>query len=92
MLSGRDTLLQIERTLRGVRDESDRLGRELKSTADELARNRQQQAAATKQLAQLRLTEIERGELFESLDSADRRAQQAISAVSYTHLTLPTKA
>ena len=79
MLSGRDTLLQIERTLRGVRDESDRLGRELKATADELARNRQHQAAATKQLAQLRLTEIERGELFESLDSADRRAQQAIS-------------
>jgi len=88
MLSGRDTLLQIERTLRGVRDESDRLGRELKSTADELARNRQQQAAATKQLAELRLSEIERGELFESLDSADRRAQQAIAERDKAYVAL----
>jgi len=78
MLSGRDTLLQIERTLRSVRDESDRLGREVKSTASQLASNRQQQAHAIRQLAQLRLSEIERGELFESLDSADRLAQQAI--------------
>lgn len=79
MLSGRDTLLQIERTLRSVRDESDRFGREVKSTAEQLARNRQQQAGAIRQLAQLRLSEIERGDLFDSLDSADRRAQQAIN-------------
>lgn len=79
MLSGRDTLLQIERTLRGVRDESDRLGREVKTTAEQLARNRQQQANAIRQLAQLRLSELERGELFDSLDTADRRAQQAIN-------------
>ena len=91
MLSGRDTLLQIERTLRSVRDESDRLGREVKSTAEQLSRNRQQQSAATKQLAQLRLSELERGELFSSLDSADQRAQQAISERSQAYDSLEAK-
>ena len=91
MLSGRDTLLQIERTLRSVRDESDRLGREVKSTAEQLSRNRQQQSATTKQLAQLRLSELERGELFSSLDSADQRAQQAISERSQAYDSLEAK-
>ena len=78
MLSGRDTLLQIERTLRSVRDESDRLGRELQSTAHALSANRQQQSATIRALAEMRMSELERGELFDTLDSADRRAQAAI--------------
>ena len=91
MLSGRDTLLQLERTLRSVRDESDRLGREVKSTADQLARGRARQTATIRQLAELRLNELERGELFETLDSADRQAQQAISDRDRAYAALEEK-
>jgi len=90
-LSGRETLLQIERTLRQVRDESDRLGREVKSSAEELTRNRQQQAAAIKDLAKLRLTEIERGELFDSIESADRQAKAAIAERDQAYADLEEK-
>ncbi|MEM7218142.1 MAG: hypothetical protein AAF515_07235 [Pseudomonadota bacterium] len=80
MATGREILSNLERTLRGVREEAGRIGGEVKVVADSLSRNRARQAQATRELAKLRLDEIAQGDLLDNLDSAERQALAALEA------------
>lgn len=78
MRSGRDTLKTIEQALTQLRAASQSMAVELQTSTNQLTRNRAEQTATIRQLAQMRLDEIESGELSRTLDAADRAAQDAL--------------
>ena len=91
MWAGTSVLQSINQTLAAVRNESLRLDSQLASLTESLATNQRQKLAIVNQIAAIRLSEIERGELDQSLNNADRQVLETLEPVSYTHLTLPTK-
>lgn len=78
MRSGRDILRAIEQALTELRQTGQSMAQELQSSANRLTHNRAEQSNVVRQLAQLRLDEIESGELSRALDAADRAAQEAL--------------
>ena len=78
MQSGRETLQSLDNAIRSVRNEIDRVDSDLTRASQALAQNRQRQTQATRQLAGIRLTEIERGEIERFIDSAERQVQEIL--------------
>lgn len=89
MLSGRDTLNELNSTVRTARRELERLERELQATSETVATNRRQQAQALKRMAMTRLDAMRQGDIIQRLDSADYKVgeilderQDAIAALN----------
>lgn len=79
VLSGRETLGHLSSTLATARRELERLDRELQSTSDAVAQNRQRQARALKRLAAMRLDAIRQGEVVKRIDSADYEVETILT-------------
>ncbi|MBT8445900.1 MAG: hypothetical protein KJO38_02050 [Gammaproteobacteria bacterium] len=71
MLTGRDTLSHLNRTVQSAREELERLDRELQTTTDAANDNRAQRSQALRQLAAMRLDALREGEIISRLDAAD---------------------
>lgn len=74
MISGIQALKQLDQGLGSVKQDIDRIDRELTRVSDQLHNNRLQQSQAIKEIAKVRLDALHSGELIDSLNSADRRA------------------
>jgi DNA repair exonuclease SbcCD ATPase subunit len=79
MLSGHDMLATIERMLDDTRRELTNVDTRLEHASGELARVRQAELGVLSVLARLRLREIERGELVETLDETGRRVAEILA-------------
>lgn len=80
MWTGRQTLSQIEAAIAKLhRDESDVDGA-LASAAAEAERLRKERGEAFRELARVKLAEIEAGRLVRNLDAAERRAAQILES------------
>ena len=75
MLSGRDTLKRMDKTLRRARRDLERLDAELGGTSRAITENRLAQARAIDRMAGIRLDAVRRGELVDQLESATREAE-----------------
>ena len=75
MLSGRDTLKRMDKTLRRARQDLERLDTELGGTSRAVTENRLAQARAIDRMAGIRLDAVRRGEVIEHLESATREAE-----------------
>ena len=78
MWAGTSVLQSINQTLATVRNESLRLDSQLASLTESLATNQRQKLAIVNQIAAIRLSEIERGELDQSLNNADRQVLETL--------------
>jgi len=74
MWAGTSALQSINQTLATVRNESLRLDSQLSNLTESLAENQRQKLAIINKIAQIRLSEIEQGELQQSLNTADKQA------------------
>ena len=74
MLSGLQTLQQLDRGLTSVRRDVNRIDNELNRLGEALQANRHAQAQALKGLAEIRLDELSRATFTGELEAADRRA------------------
>jgi len=79
MRSGRDTLRSIEQALTELRGAAQSMAAELRASSERLTHNRAQQTVVIRNLAMLRLDELENGELSRTLDTADRSAQATLA-------------
>lgn len=93
MLSGAQTLGTLDRGLQGVRKEIDRVDADLSRIGTALTTNKHLQNRTANRLAAIRLDEITRGALSDSLDAADQQArqlftqrEQALNALEHTIL------
>jgi hypothetical protein len=73
MSSGSEILALIDRMLQGARVATDALAQQLQRTSSDLGAIRQSRLAALGRLARLRLRDIERGEILQSLGDTDKR-------------------
>lgn len=80
MISGIQALQQLDQGLGTVRQDIDRIDHELNHVSEKLHANRRQQANILKQMAEVRLDALQRGELIGSLDAADQRAMALLDA------------
>src|SRR5262245_37181152 len=74
MFSGRDALFSIQEGIGRARSDEARLDAALRSTMDEAARLRSQEAAAFRALARIRLDTMVRDRVIDDLDATERRA------------------
>ncbi len=74
MISGQQTLAELDRGLGSVRSDVDRIDRELSYASEQLQTNQQAQSEALKQLAALRLDDIARDALLVDLNAVDQQA------------------
>lgn len=80
MLTGRDTLKQMDKTLRSARGELERLDLELQTTSRAVTQNKLHQARAIDRMASIRLDASRRGEVVEYLESAMREAHKILES------------
>jgi hypothetical protein len=80
MLTGRDALKRMDKTLFGARRDIDRLDVELQSTSRSLSSNKLQQARAIDRMSRIRLDAARSGEVVEHLESATREAMSILDA------------
>ncbi|MGB5512807.1 MAG: hypothetical protein WBM87_13970 [Woeseiaceae bacterium] len=78
MLSGRDTLNELNSTLKTARRELERLDRQLQASSITAASNQQQQTQALKRMAATRLDAMRQGQVVERLDSADYKVSEIL--------------
>ncbi len=78
MLTGRDTLSHLSKTVHSARTELARLDRNLQDTSHAVAVNRKQQGQALKRLAAMRLDAVQQGDVIGQLEAADREVQQIL--------------
>ena len=78
MWAGTSALQSINQTLATVRNESLRLDGQLASLTESLAANQRQKVAIINQIAEVRLSEVERGELSQGLNIADKQALETL--------------
>ncbi len=74
MLSGQDTLRQMDASLKSARRELARLDQDLQVTSRAISDNKLQQARAIERLAAMRLDAARRGEVSAHLETATREA------------------
>jgi len=79
MWAGTSALQSIDQSLQTVRNETLRLDHYLSDLTNALANNRRQKLSLIRQIAAVRLSEIEQGELAESLNYADKKALETLS-------------
>ena len=80
MLTGRDTLRRMDKTLKGARRDLERLDVELQATSRSLSGNKLQQARAIDRMARIRLDAARSGEVVEHLESATHEAMGVLDA------------
>src|SRR5690606_31581964 len=80
MLSGREALQTIDEALGKLRHEADALDAGFQKAGAKLTQARQTQLALYARIARVRLEELERGDLADTLDDADRRVTEIITA------------
>ena len=78
MISARETLSSIEQAILSARRDEDRLTAMLRSATEAAGRLRAEQAEAYKALARLKLDALARDAVVGELDSAEKRALQAL--------------
>ena len=78
--SGREALASLDETLAKIHQAVDALASELRRADAELAAARQAELAALARMARIRLGEIERGDLADALDEAERRVAEILAA------------
>ena len=78
MWAGTSALQRIDQSLRTVRNESVRLDSHLASLTESLADSQRQKVTIINQIAAVRLSEIEQGELRSSLTNADKKALETL--------------
>ncbi|MGB5337803.1 MAG: hypothetical protein WBO06_01780 [Gammaproteobacteria bacterium] len=79
MWSGQQTLTTIDQSLRQVRQQVRELDSEVQVTSRKLVQLGQKEAEGYRQLAQMRLDQLIRGEIITGLDAADRRVQALLA-------------
>jgi len=79
MWAGTSALQRIDQSLQTVRNESVRLDSHLANLTQSLADSQRQKVAIINQIAAIRLSEIEQGELQSSLTQADKKALETLS-------------
>jgi regulator of replication initiation timing len=82
MISGRQALASIENAISSARAQESQLDAALRSAGEEAGRLRAERASLMKELARIRLDTMQRGEVTEALDSAERRAMELIRAAA----------
>jgi chromosome segregation ATPase len=80
MLSGREALETIDEALGKLRHEADALGSGFQKAGAKLTEARQTQLGLYARIARVRLQELERGSLADTLDDADRRVTEIVAA------------
>src|SRR5690606_10284088 len=80
MLSGRETLASIDEALAKLRWETDALDAGFQKAGAELTKARQRQLGLYARIARVRLAEIERGDLADTLEDVDRRVAEILEA------------
>ena len=80
MLSGREALNRMDKTLRSARRDLERVELELQATSRAAARNKLEQARAIDRMAGVRLDAVRRGEVVERLEAATREAQEILES------------
>ena len=76
MWTGSTALKNIDQSLQTLRNEVVRLDAELDQLSSRATKNERHRLQLINQIAQLRLTEIERGSLLRDLDAADNEVQK----------------
>ncbi|MGB5439403.1 MAG: hypothetical protein WBN90_07130, partial [Gammaproteobacteria bacterium] len=79
MWSGQQTLTSIDQGLREVRQQVGELDTQVQITSRKLVHLRQDEADGYRQLAEMRLDQLIRGEIITGLDAADRRVQTLLA-------------
>jgi hypothetical protein len=79
MWTGRQALVSIESTLGRLRAEEGELDAALRSAAGDAERLRKERVDALRELARIKLDELQAGRLVGDLDAAERRAQQILA-------------
>ena len=79
MWTGRQALVSIESTLGRLRAEEGELDAALRSAAGDAERLRKERVDALRELARIKLDELQAGRLVNDLDAAERRAQQILA-------------
>src|SRR5919106_4905311 len=79
MWTGRQTLASIQSTLGRLRAEEAELDAALRSAAADAQRLRKERVEALRELARIKLDELQAGRLVDDLDAAERRAQQMLA-------------
>jgi hypothetical protein len=79
MWTGRQALASIESTLARLHAEEGELDAALRSAAADAERLRKERADALRELARIKLDELQAGRLVDGLDAAERRAQQILA-------------
>jgi chromosome segregation ATPase len=79
MWTGRQTLASIESTLGRLHAEEGELDAALRSAAADADRLRKERVEALRELARIKLDELQAGRLVSDLDAAERRAQQVLA-------------
>ncbi len=80
MLSGRDALGRMDKTLRKARRKLERLDSELQATSRAVTQNKLEQARAIDRMAEIRLDAAQRGEIVAHLESAMHEARKILES------------
>jgi chromosome segregation ATPase len=80
MASGQETLASIDQAVGQVRRDLADLDRQVQGAADELRRLGQEESDRLRELAELRLDQLARGEMLAGMDDADRRVVELLAA------------
>lgn len=80
MLSGREALARIDEALGKLRREADALDAGFQKAGAALADARQRQLGILARIARIRVEELERGDLADTLDDVDRRVAEILAA------------
>lgn len=78
-LTGRETLQHLNETFLTLRQQLDRLDRELQQTSSDVTRAQLRQGAVVQKLAQLRLDAIERESITSDLTAAERQVEDILA-------------
>ena len=89
MISGREILADLDRSLQQLREELHRMEDRVSLTSNRLVELRQHESVTYRKLAELRADEIQSGDFMQALDQAERKAaallaerQQALESLS----------
>ena len=91
MWAGTAALQNIDRALQGFRNEAVRLNSQLTNLTESMAVNERQRLSVIEQIAQVRLSAIEYGELNASLTVADKQALETLKLREQALVQVSTK-
>ena len=87
MITGRQALNSIEEASAKVRADEMRLDSALRSASEEAARLRQERLRELRALAELKFGLIQKGELIQELDAAERQVKELLGRLALSFST-----